>query len=44
LQKNDLLGIANGLARSLWPGGISTEGVRRIPPRAFDHDWLRQPS
>jgi hypothetical protein len=30
--------IANGLARSKSPGGISTEGVRNVLLRTFNSD------
>ena len=36
--------IANGLARSKCPGGISTEGVRNVLLRTFNSDITRQSS
>jgi hypothetical protein len=36
--------IANGLARSTFPGGISTDGVRCVLSRTFNPDNSCSPS
>jgi hypothetical protein len=36
--------MANGLARSIFPGGISMDGVRRVLPRTFNPHNTRSPS
>jgi hypothetical protein len=44
MGESNCASIANGLARSTFPGGISTDGVRRVLPRRFNPHNACSPS